>query len=173
MKVIVARSDAKKNDVWLQPYSEDEFAYDQQTYDLRKKYAPEGVDPVEFAERYKNQTPAERAEEFAAEIVTDQGKYNLESVVITEIDSDDYKEYTVKFFSYVSFRVETVTVDNLHNLVIKSKAGETNIINDIVYEQFEIHGDRVLTVSDGKSILYDKTEWNKQELQDELGFDRV
>ncbi|MDP6771779.1 MAG: hypothetical protein QF704_13850, partial [Anaerolineales bacterium] len=73
MKVIVARSDARFDNVWAQPYIAEEFNFDQQNYDLRKKYPPEGINGEEFAEKYKKQTREERAEEFATDMVVKEG----------------------------------------------------------------------------------------------------
>ena len=169
MKVIVARSTARFDNVWAQPYIAEEFAFDQQNYDLRKKYAPDGIDGEEFAEKYKKQTPEERAEEFATEIVTKDGTHELESVIITEIDNDKYQEYNVAFFSYKTNRVETATVDNLYDIVQGLK--HDDVKNNIVYERFEIMGDEVITVSVGGKIVYDNTEAVKQLILKELGFD--
>ena len=170
MKVIVARSTARFDNVWAQLYVAEDFAFDQQNYDLRKKYPPEGINGEEFAETYKKQTPEERAEEFATDMVTKEGAHQLESVVITEIDDDKYQEYEVKFLRK-NGRVETATVDNLYDIVQGLDAD--NVENNIVYERFEIMGDRVLTVSVNEKIVYDNTEAVKQEVLKELGFDET
>jgi hypothetical protein len=169
MKVIVARSSARFDNVWAQPYIAEEFAFDQQIYDLRKKYPPDGVNGDEFAEIYKKQTPEERAEEFATDMIVKEGAHQLESVVITEIDDDKYQEYEVKFLSHQTGCVETATVDNLYDIV--QGLNHDDVKNNIVYERFEIMEDHVLTVSVDKKIVYDNTETVKQDVLKELGFD--
>ena len=169
MKVIVARSTARFDNVWAQPYIAKEFAFDQQNYDLRKKYSPDGIDSEEFAEKYKKQTPEERAEEFATEMVTKDGAHELESVIITEIDDDKYQEYNVVFLSHETNHVESASVDNLYDIVQGLK--HDDVENNIVYERFEILGDRVLTVSVDEKIVYDNTEAVKQDVLKGLGFE--
>jgi hypothetical protein len=169
MKVIVARSSARFDNIWAQPYIAKEFDFDQQIYDLRMKYPPEGVDGKEFAEIYKKQTPEERAEEFATDMVTKTGTHELESVIITKIDDNILQEYRVTFLARESGVVETDTVDNLYDIV--QGLNHTNVENNIVYERFEIKGDRVLTVKVGKKIVYDNTEAVKQEVLKEIGFE--
>jgi hypothetical protein len=171
MKVIVARSTARFDNVWAQPYIADEFAFDQQNYDLRKKYPPAGINGEEFAEKYKKQTPEERAEEFATDMVTKDGTHELESVIITDIDDSKYREYKVKFFSHETNLVQLASVDNLYDIV--QRLEYDNVENNIVYERFEIVGDRVLTVSVNEKIVYDNTEAVKQEVLKELGFDEI
>ena len=169
MKVIVARSTARFDNVWAQPYIAEEFNFDQQNYDLRKKYPPEGINGEEFAEKYKKQTREERAEEFATDMVVKEGAHQLESVVITEIDDNMYHDYEVKFFSNQTGCVETATVDNLYDIVQGLK--HDDVENNIVYERFEIMNDRVLTVSVDEKIVYDNTETVKQDVLKEMGFD--
>lgn len=174
MKVIVARSSARFDNIWAQPYIAKEFDFDQQIYDLRMKYPPEGVDGKEFAEIYKKQTPEERAEEFATDMVTKNGTHELESVIITKIDDSAYQEYRVTFLARESGVVETDTIDNLYDIV--QGLNHTNVENNIVYERFEIKGDRVLTVSVDvggpvAKIVYDNTETVKQEVLKEIGFE--
>ncbi len=169
MKVLVARSDARFNNVWAEPYIRDEFHFDQQNYDLRKKYAPKDVDGEELAEKYKKQTPEERAEEFASEMVTKNGAHKLESVVITDINDDTYQKYKVTFWSHQDREIETTTVDNLYDIV--QGLNYDDVENNIVYERFEILGNRVLTVSVNEKIVYDNTEAVKQDVLQDLGFD--
>ena len=169
MKVIVARSSARFDNVWAQPYIAEEFAFDQQIYDLRMKYPPEDVDGKKFAEIYKKQTPEKRAEEFATDMVTKNGTHELESVIITKIDDNILQEYRVTFLARESGVVETDTVDNLYDIV--QGLNHTNVENNVVYERFEIKGDRVLTVKVGKKIVYDNTEAVKQEVLKEIGFE--
>ena len=169
MKVIVARSNARFDNIWAQPYVAKEFEFDQQNYDLRKKYPPEGLDGELFAQAYKEQTPEERAEEFATDMVIKEGAHQLESVVITEIDNDKYQEYEVIFLSHETGCVETASVDNLYDIV--QGLNHTNVENNVVYERFEIKGDRVLTVSVDGKIVYDNTEAVKQEVLKEIGFE--
>ena len=169
MKVIVARSTAKFDNIWAQPYVAKEFEFDQQNYDLRKKYPPEGLDGELFAQAYKEQTPEERAEEFATDMVIKEGAHQLESVVITDIDDDMYQEYEVTFFSHQAGCVESASVDNLYDIVQGLK--HDDVENNIVYERFEIMNDRVLTVSVDGKIVYDNTEAVKQEVLKEMGFD--
>lgn len=171
MKVIVARSTAQFNNVWAHPYDAKEFKFDQQNYDLRKKYPPKGVDGEEFAEKYKKQTPEERAEEFATDMVTKNGTHELESVIITDIDDNQYQEYDVMFFSHETRCIESDIVDNLYELVQGSNFND--IKSNIVHGRFEIFGDRVLTVRVDEQIVYDNTEAVKQEVLKELGFDEI
>jgi hypothetical protein len=171
MKVIVARSDARFDNVWAQPYIAEEFNFDQQNYDLRKKYPPEGINGEEFAEKYKKQTREERAEEFATDMVVKEGAHQLESVIITEIDDDKYQEYDVVFFSHATNQIESTSVDNLYDIVQGLK--HDDVENNIVYERFEIMNDRVLTVSVGGKIVYDNTEAVKQEVLKGLGFNET
>ena len=169
MKVIVARSTARFDNIWAQPYIADEFAFDQQNYDLRKKYPPEGINGEKFAEKYKKQTPEERAEEFATDMVTKDGTHELESVIITDIDDSKYREYKVIFFSHATNHVESASVDNLYDIV--QGLNHDDVENNIVYERFEIMNDRVLTVSVSGKIVYDNTEAVKQDVLKEMGFD--
>ena len=169
MKVIIARSNARFDNIWAQPYIAEEFSFDQQNYDLRKKYPPEGINGEEFAEQYKKQTREERAEEFAADMVVKEGAHQLESVVITEIDDNMYRDYEVRFLSHQTGYVETATVDNLYDIVQGLK--HDDVENNIVYERFEIMNDRVLTVSVSGKIVYDNTEAVKQDVLKEMGFD--
>ena len=169
MKVIVARSTAKFDNIWAQPFVAKEFDFDQQNYDLRKKYPPEGLDGELFAQAYKEQTPEERAEEFATDMVIKEGAHQLESVVITDIDDDMYQEYEVTFFSHQAGCVESASVDNLYDIVQGLK--HDDVENNIVYERFEIMNDRVLTVSVDEKIVYDNTEAVKQDVLQDLGFD--
>ena len=169
MKVIVARSNAKFDNIWAQPFVAEEFKFDQQNYDLRKKYPPEGLDGELYAQTYKEQTPEERAEEFATDMVIKEGAHQLESVVITEIDDDKYQEYEVIFLSHETGCVETATVDNLYDIV--QGLNHDDAENNIVYERFEILEDHVLTVKVGKKIVYDNTETVKQDVLKEIGFD--
>ena len=171
MKVIVARSNAKFDNIWAQPFVAEEFKFDQQNYDLRKKYPPEGLDGELFAQTYKEQTPEERAEEFATDMVTKNGTHELESVIITKIDDNILQEYRVTFLARESGVVETNTVDNLYDIV--QGLNHTNVENNVVYERFEIKGDRVLTVSVDGKIVYDNTEAVKQDVLKELGFDET
>ena len=171
MKVIVARSTARFDNVWAQLYVAEDFAFDQQNYDLRKKYPPDGVNGEEFAETYKKQTPEERAEEFATDMVVKEGAHQLESVVITEIEDDKYQEYEVKFLSQSTGCVETATVDNLYDIV--QGLNHDDVENNIVYERFEIMEDHVLTVKVDEKIVYDNTETVKQDVLKELGFDET
>jgi len=171
MRVIVARSDARFDNIWAQPYIAEEFNFDQQNYDLRKKYAPDGIDGEEFAEKYKKQTPEERAEEFATEMVTKDGTHELESVVITEIDDDKYREYNVVFLSHETNHVESASIDNLYDIV--QGLNHDDVENNIVYERFEIMNDRVLTVSVDEKIVYDNTEAVKQDVLKEIGFNET
>ena len=167
MKVIVARSNARFDNIWAQPYVAKEFEFDQQNYELRKKYPPEGVDGEELAEKYKKQTPEERAEEFATDIVTKEGTHQLESVVI--IDVEGVTDYKVTYWNRESRLVDTAMVDNLYDIV--QRLDYDNVENNIVYERFEIMGDRVLTVSVNEKIVYDITEAVKQEVLKGLGFE--
>ena len=169
MKVIIARSNAKFDNIWAQPFVAEEFAFDQQNYDLRKKYPPEGLDGELFAQTYKEQTPEERAEEFATDMIIKEGAHQLESVVITEIDDDKYQEYEVIFLSHETGCVETATVDNLYDIV--QGLNHDDVENNIVYERFEILEDHVLTVKVGEKIVYDNTETVKQDVLKELGFE--
>jgi hypothetical protein len=171
MKVIVARSNARFDNIWAQPFVAKEFEFDQQNYDLRKKYPPEGLDGELFAQAYKEQTPEERAEEFAADMVVKEGAHQLESVVITDIDDDMYQEYDVVFFSHATNQIESTSVDNLYDIVQGLK--HDDVENNIVYERFEIMNDRVLTVSVGGKIVYDNTEAVKQEVLKGLGFNET
>ena len=169
MKVIVARSNARFDNIWAQPYVAKEFEFDQQNYDLRKKYPPEGLDGELFAQAYKEQTPEERAEEFATDMVIKEGAHQLESVVITDIDDDTYRKYKVTFWSHQDREIETTTVDNLYDIV--QGLNYDDVENNIVYERFEILGNRVLTVSVNEKIVYDNTEAVKQDVLQDLGFD--
>jgi len=166
MKVIVARSNARFDNIWAQPYVAKEFEFDQQNYELRKKYPPEGLDGELFSQTYKEQTPEERAEDFASEMVTKEGAHQLESVVIVDIEG--IIEYTVTYWNRESRLVDTAVVDNLYDIV--QDLDTTNIERNIVYERFEILNHKVITVKDGENVVYDNTDVVKQEVLKSLGF---
>ena len=168
MKVIVARSNARFDNIWAQPYVAKEFEFDQQNYELRKKYPPEGVDGEELAEKYKKQTPEERAEEFATDIVTKEGTHQLESVVI--IDVKGVTEYKVTYWNRETRLVDTAMVDNLYDIV--QDLDTSNIEQNIVYERFEILNHKVITVHDGESVVYDNTDVVKHEVLKSMGFEK-
>ena len=167
MKVIVARSNARFDNIWAQPYVAKEFEFDQQNYELRKKYPPEGVDGEELAEKYKKQTPEERAEEFATDIVTKEGTHQLESVVI--IDVEGVTDYKVTYWNRESRLVDTAMVDNLYDIV--QDLDTTDIEQNIVYERFEILNHKVITVEDGEKVVYDNTDVVKREVLKSMGFE--
>jgi hypothetical protein len=167
MKVIVARSNARFDNIWAQPYVAKEFEFDQQNYELRKKYPPEGVDGEELAEKYKKQTPEERAEEFATDIVTKEGTHQLESVVI--VDVEGIIEYTVTYWNRETRLVDTEVVDNLYDIV--QDLDTSNIEQNIVYERFEILNHKVITVKDGEKVVYDNTDVVKNEVLKYMGFE--
>ena len=167
MKVIVARSNARFDNIWAQPYVAKEFEFDQQNYELRKKYPPEGVNGEELAEKYKKQTPEERAEEFATDIVTKEGTHQLESVVI--VDVEGIIEYTVTYWNRETRLVDTEVVDNLYDIV--QDLDTSNIEQNIVYERFEILNHKVITVKDGEKVVYDNTDVVKNEVLKYMGFE--
>ena len=131
MRVIVARSNARFDGIWAQPYVAEQFEFDQQNYELRKKYPPEGENGEEFAEKYKKQTPEERAEEFAADIVTKRGTHELESVVI--VDIENIIKYKVTYWNRETRLVDTAMVDNLYDIV--QDLDTSDIERNIVYER--------------------------------------
>ena len=165
MKVVVARSNRPVHSVYVLPFDEAKFAFDPENYEMRRKYPPPGKDGDEFAEYYKQQTPEQRAEELATAMVTEEGKYNLESAVVTEIKG--VTEYTIKFWNARISKFDTAIVSDLYERVEGSDVGD---VNNIVYKRFEIYGSRVVYVKVNDEVVYDNSETVKQEVLDNLGW---
>jgi hypothetical protein len=83
MKVVVSKA---KERVVLIEMDEATFAFDPENYEMRRKYPPAGENGDDFAEHYKQQTPNQRAEEFAVAMVTEDGKHDLDKVIVTDVD---------------------------------------------------------------------------------------
>jgi len=165
MKVVVARSDRPVHKMYAIEYDEAKFAFDPENYEMRRKYPPPGKNGDEFAEQYKQQTPEQRAEELATAMVTEEGKYNLESVVVTEIN--DVTDYTVKFWNQQTSKFVTTMVSDLYERVEGAKVCD---VQEIVHKRFEMYGSRVVCVTVDDKVIYDNAETVKQGVLEDLGW---